>query len=135
VKIVAVFLDASYFLALYNEDDIHHKKVLILANKIDSNEYGRAITSDDVFDEVVSVALRKFGKEKAQIFGKQIISSTIIIHGDNHIFDAALKLFNSSKDSFSFTDCTSQAIMDLGQIEYIATFDKLFENSNFKVVR
>ena len=134
MSIVVVFLDASYFLALYNESDVHHQRAVLIGEKIDGNEYGQAITSDDVFDEVVSVALRKFGKEKAQILGKQILSSILIVHGDKHIFYAAFKIFNASKDAFSFTDCISQAIMDFAQIEYIATFDKLFEKLDVEVV-
>ncbi len=134
MSIVAVFLDASYFLALYNEDDVHHKRAMELAEKIDFNEYGQTLTSDDIFDEVVSVGLRKFGKEKAQIFGKQILASILIVHGDKHLFDAAFKIFNSSKLDFSFTDCMSQAIIDLAQIKYIATFDKLFEKVDVEVV-
>ena len=131
---MAIFLDASYFLALYNEDDAHHKRAVILAEKIDAGEYGQIVTSDDVFDEVVSVALRKFGKQKAQIFGKQVLDSVLMIHGSKHLFDAAFMIFNSSDLPFSFTDCMGQAIINLAQIEYIATFDKLFEKLQFKVL-
>ena len=131
---MAIFLDASYFLALYNENDVHHKRAKLIAEKIDANQYGQVLTSDDIFDEVVSVALRKFGKEKAQILGKQIFDSIFILHGNRHLFDIAFKIFNASKESFSFTDCMSQAIMDLAQIEYIATFDKLFEKLSVEVV-
>ena len=134
MNIVAVFLDASYFLALYNEKDVHHERAIMLAEKIDGNEYGQVLTSDDVFDEVVSVALRKFGKEKAQTLGKQIINSIFIVYGDKHLFEVAFEIFNDSKDTFSFTDCISQAIMDLAQIQYIATFDKLFEKLDVEVV-
>ena len=131
---MAIFLDASYLLDLYNNDDIHHKRALLIAEKIDSNEYGQMLTSDDIFDEVISVALRKLGKEKAQMFGKQILNSILIVHGDKHLFNAAFEIFNASKVPFSFTDCTNQAIMDLAQIQYIATFDKLFEKLDVKVV-
>ena len=134
MNIVAIFLDASYFLALYNEGDVHHKRAILIAEKIDANEYGQVLASDDVFDEVVSVALRKFGKEKAQAFGKQILDSIFIVNGDRHIFDNAFKIFNSSKMPFSFTDCTTQAIIELAQIQYVATFDKLFEKLNVEVV-
>jgi len=134
VRIVTIFLDASYLLALYNEDDLFHKQALAVRGKIESDEYGQMLTSDDVFDEVLSVALRKFGKEKAQIFGKQILNSIFIVHGGKHIFNAACEIFNNSKYNFSFTDCTSQAIMKMAQIDYIATFDKEFDNINVKVI-
>ena len=132
---MAVFLDASYFLALYNDDDVHHQHAASIAHRIDTNEFGQSITSDDVFDEAVSVTLRKFGKEKAQSLGKQILDSVFIVYGDKHLFDMAVKKFNSSKDNFSFTDCMSQAIMDLAQIEYIATFDRLFEKLDVEVIK
>ena len=135
MSILAIFLDASYLLALYNESDIHHKRARILADKIDANEYGQALTSDDVFDEVVSVALRKFGKEKAQLFGKQILGSAFIVNGDKHIFDSAFRIFNASKLPFSFTDCTTQAIIELAQIQHIATFDKMFEKLDVEVIK
>ena len=131
---MSVFPDASYFLALYNEDDAHHKQAAILAKKIDANEYGQIITSDYIFDEVGSVALRKFGKEKAQTFGKQVLESALMINGNKHLFNAAFRIFTSSELPFSFTDCMSQAILNLAQIEYIATFDKLFEKLNVKVL-
>ena len=132
---MAIFLDASYFLALYNENDVHHKKATLIAEKIDANEYGQVLASDDIFDEVVSVALRKFGKEKAQVFGKQILDSVFIVNGDKHIFDNAFKMFNSSKLPFSFTDCTTQAIIELAQIQYVATFDNLFEKLDVEVIK
>lgn len=134
MSILVIFLDASYLLALYNESDIHHKRARILAEKIDANEYGQVLTSDDVFDEVVSVALRKLGKEKARVFGKQILNSVFIVHGDKHLFESAFKIFNSSQYNFSFTDCISQAIMDLAQIGHIATFDKMFERLDVEVI-
>ena len=135
MNIMTILLDASYFLALYNEGDVHHKKAALIAEKIDANEYGQVLTSDDVFDEVVSVALRKFGKEKAQVFGKQILDSVFILHGDNHIFNNAFKIFNSSKLPFSFTDCTTQAIIELAQTQCVATFDKLFEKLDVEVIK
>ena len=134
MNIVAIFLDASYLLALYNESDTHHKRAVILAEKIDANEYGQTLTSDDVFDEVISVALRKLGKEKARTFGKQIFNSILIVHGNKHLFDSAFRIFNASEYNFSFTDCMSQVIINLAQIQYIATFDKMFEKLDVEVV-
>jgi len=134
VILVAIFLDASYLLALYNEDDVHHKKAMQIASSLDSNRYGQLVTSDYIFDEVVSVAMRKIGKSEAKLYGKQIIGSVFIVHADKGLFDAALKIFNSSSDPFSFTDCMSAAIMELAEMDFIATFDKLFEKLDVTVV-
>ena len=135
MTLLAIFLDASFFLALFNQDDVHHNRAVIISEEIDANSYGQTLTSDDVFDEVVSVALRKFGKEKAQTFGEQIVGSVFILNGDRHIFDRAFKIFGSSRLPFSFTDCTSQAIIELAQVHHIATFDKQFEKLDIEVVK
>jgi len=134
VSILAVFLDASYLIAFYNESDVHHQKAVEIARKIDNNEYGLSIISDGIFDEVISVVLRKFGKEKAKLFAKNIVNSIFIVYGDKNIFTKALSIFNNSKDNFSFTDCTSQAIIEIAKIQYIATFDKLFEKLKINVI-
>ncbi|MBI2647270.1 type II toxin-antitoxin system VapC family toxin [Candidatus Woesearchaeota archaeon] len=131
---MAIFLDASYLIALYNESDMHHQNAASIAQRVNSNEFGHPITSDHVFDEAVSVTLRKFGKEKAQLLGKQILDSIFMVQCDRHLFDAAFRIFNSSEEPFSFTDCASQAIIGLVQIKFIATFDKLFEKLDVEIV-
>ena len=134
MNIVAIFLDASYIIALYNDDDVHHQNAVSIASRINSYEFGQPIISDHVFDESVSVTLRKFGKEKAKILGRQILDSTFMVQCDRHLFDSAFEKFNSQKEPFSFTDCTTQAIMDLVQMRFIATFDKLFEKLDVSIV-
>lgn len=129
-----VFLDASYLLAVYMETDVHHKRAVELSKAIDENEYGLAVTSADVFDEVLSVTLRKFGKESSKTVGRQIKGTICIIHADIHTFEVAYRIFDSSNEPFSFTDCTTQAIMRMGQIRRIATFDRLFEKLDLEVI-
>ena len=131
---MAILIDASYYLAISNLDDVHHKRAVLISEKIDQNQYGLPIITDDIFDEIVSVTLRKFGKARAQIIAKQLTEHFLIIHGTKQTFSHALKMFNSTQYSFSFTDCTSQAIMKLGNVRHIATFDKLFEKVDIDVV-
>lgn len=120
-------------MALYNEDDVHHKNALAVAKNISSESYGQPITSDDVFDEVVSVALRKFGKNKAQVLARQVMNSVLLVHGTKHTFRSACTIFDDDLP-FSFTDCTSQAIMKMANVKYIATFDKLFFKTSYEVI-
>ena len=70
-----------------------------------------------------------------QTFGKQILDSIFIVDGDKHLFDFAFRIFKASKDNFSFTDCMSQAILDLAQIKYITTFDRLFQKLDVDVIK
>ncbi len=128
-------MDASFFLALYNETDVHHERALLIVQRIENDEFGGILTSNDVFDEVISVSLRKFGKEKAKVCGKNILESVSIIHGDMHLFQRGWKIFHRSKQDFSFTDCMILALMDLGEIKHLATFDRAFEGENIIVVK
>lgn len=103
---MAIFLDACFFITLYNESDIHHKRAAELSMELDDGKYCHLITSDDIFDEAVSVT-----------------------------FNSAFKLFCSSKEPFSFTDCTTQAVMEIAQIQHIATFDKIFDTLDVEVIK
>ena len=132
---MSIFLDASFFLALYNETDVHHKKAVAISRRIDDGEFGGTLTSDDVFDEVISVALRKLGKPQAMGCGKNILESVMVMQGDTHLFHKGWNIFNTTKENFSFTDCMIQAIIDLGEIDHIATFDAAFGHLKIDVVQ
>ena len=115
-------------MAFDNERDIHHEKTLPLWIKIANGEYGVYFTSDYIFDEVISVSLRKWNKEKAEKIGNQAIRSLPMIKVNWDLFDDAWKIFKESKTNLSFTDCTNLAIMQIMNINKIATFDKAFND-------
>lgn len=131
---MAIFLDANYLIALFDEDDVHHDNAVKVRTAIDKGDYGAAFTSDDVVDEAISVSLRKFGNLAAKQIAQDITKSVIIIIKDRHIFDNALKLFLETKYNFSFTDCVIQSVITTTNTECIATFDKEFKKTSVKVV-
>ncbi len=131
---MAILIDASYYIALSNINDVHHKRAALIAEKITRGQYGQPIITDDIFDEIISVMLRKFGKARAQIAARQVLQHLLVIHGTQKTFSQAVRLFEGTQDTFSFTDCTSHAVMTLANIHYIATFDKLFEKTDFTIV-
>jgi len=55
----AIFLDASFIIALDNKDDVHHQKARDTWEKIEGMAFGQYFMSDYIFDEVISVSLRK----------------------------------------------------------------------------
>src|SRR3990172_1280347 len=124
---MSIFLDASYFLALISERDVHHKKAVALAGKIEAGEYGEPFTSDHILDEAISVAMRKYGKDEAIILGKQILNSVTILPADYHIIELAWQVFRETKLGLSFTDCTSLVFIKIAAAVVLATFDKEFE--------
>lgn len=120
-----VLLDASFLIAFDNTDDVHNTRSRELWELI--RERGGAFVSDYVFDEVMSVTMRKKGKERANRLGQHILDSIPVVTIDRHIFDQAWKQFSQSKLSLSFTDWTCIGVLNLIETKTIATFDKEFK--------
>jgi len=107
---------------------MHHEKSKKIIKEIVSKNYGKPIITDYIFDEVVSVILRKKGKNLSIELGKYLLASEFLLVRINEmIFNNAWKLFQE-KNSFNFTDCTTLEFMNFFEIDKIATFDKEFMN-------
>ncbi len=74
-----LFIDANVFLAYYNVRDVNHTRAVRLWGKLESGKYGDYFTSDYVFNEVVGVTFRKFGKESAVVLGKHILKNIFVL--------------------------------------------------------
>ena len=125
---MAVLLDASYLLAFLNESDVHYRAARKLTDEISADKYGIPFTTDHIFDETVSVALRKFGKNRALAFGKHILDSVLMLTSDKHVLAEAWSIFIKTELNLSFTDCINIATLKVTGTEFIATFDKEFKN-------
>lgn len=120
---MTIFLDASFFYALKNSSDVHHEKAKQITTSL-INEH--LITTDYIFDEIVTVTLRKANKEIALDIGRTLIDSEVTLARiDPFVFIQAWSLFQIT-NSLSFTDCTSIAFMKTYGIQKIVTFDKGF---------
>ena len=123
---MVIIIDASVFVAYANKDDIHNKRAQEITRLIIAGRYGRALTTDYIFDETISVVLRKSNKINAVELGNYILNSEIhVAKIDSSIFEESWNLFKKF-ENFSFTDCTTLAIMKTLGIKDIATFDKEF---------
>lgn len=125
---MVIIIDASVFVAYANKDDIHNKKAIKIINSCLSGNYGRVLTTDYIFDETVSVILRKSNKKNAKEFGNYLLNSEIYIaRVDSLVFKEAWNLFDKF-EKLSFTDCTIVAFIKTFNIKSLATFDKEFKN-------
>lgn len=135
-----IFADSSAYIAYYNKRDKNHNKAVSLVKKIRNREFGPVIiyTSDYVFDEVVTtVLLLTKNKDLAIKIGESIKASKItkIIKVDEEIFPKAWEIFKKHRDKFwSFTDCTSFAIMEKMNIKTAFTFDKHYIQAGFNTI-
>lgn len=121
-----LFIDANIFLALDNLRDVQHNKATELWKEIETGKYENYFTTDYVFNEVMGVTYRKFGKERAVLLGESILRSIFIFHVDEHLLAAAWKIFSATKLGLNMTDCTHIAVMEATSVVAIATFDKEF---------
>lgn len=124
-----IFLDTSFIIACKIENDHHHERSFLILEKIGNGEIGTPVISDYIFDEVVSVMLRKTKDLLlAEDLGVILKSSMRIINITEEIFESAWQIFKEQKDTkFSFTDCTVLALMKEKSIKNLATFDKDFK--------
>src|SRR3989344_3980566 len=92
-----VLVDANIFLAYENIRDTHHTRALELFQKIQIGIYGTWFITDYIFNEVVGVTFRKFGKERAIAVGESMLKSMILLNIEkNHAFEHTLAHSNSS---------------------------------------
>jgi uncharacterized protein len=132
-----IFIDTSAWVALENKKDIHYEDAIAFKNEITNRRY-RLYTSNFVLDETYTLLLANIGYGKTVEFAKRIrvLRNKGLLHVISvaeDMEDVAWLIFERyNKDKFwSFTDCTSKAIMETVGIDEGFSFDKDFEQMGF----
>lgn len=125
---MSVLIDSSVVCAYANTKDVNHLRAKKIIDEIVADRYGKPLITDHIFDEIVSVILRKKGKTLAVELGTYLLNSEFLLAKINEtIFTNAWDTFQE-KNSFSFTDCTTLEFMKIFEIDHLATFDKEFKS-------
>jgi predicted nucleic acid-binding protein len=128
-----VFADTGAWCALYDRSDVHHARASAFLQEL-KGQKAQLVTSDYVLDESLTLLRFRAGHKEAVEFGKWVLQSSLVklINVDEKIWQAAWEMFVRYDDKgFSFTDCTSFAIMrQLGLLNALA-FDHNFEQAGF----
>jgi predicted nucleic acid-binding protein len=120
-----VFVDTSAWYAFVDRADPSHDPVVATFKA----RRGRLVTSDYVFDEIVTLLRYRAGWAAAHRLGETLWSDRIaqlarISPGD---CEAAWRLFARRDDQrLSFTDCTSVALMQRLKLTVAITLDSDF---------
>lgn len=132
----AVFVDTGAFIALADRGDANHA-----AAKGCLQELARAgrplATSTYVFDEAVTLLRMRRGHAAAVSFGERLGRTRWcqIVEIDEPLRVAAWQLFVRYHDqTFSFTDCTSFALMEAMRLRDAFAFDSDFVAAGFTVL-
>jgi uncharacterized protein len=123
-----IFVDTAAFLAIENRWDAHHEEALgywrFCVEKLRS-----LVTSDYILDESYTIIRLWAGHRVAVEFGEAVRASRLlrVEHITQEILEAAWRNFRDfGEQEFSFTDCTSFALMQRLAVEAVFTFDAHF---------
>lgn len=127
-----LFVDTGAWYALSDRRDPSHD---LVAKFFRSNSLP-LLTTNFVFDELMTLFIAQGFYEAAVTFGEKLKSSQLarvhrILPEEEEKAWEIFKLYNKDKD-FSFTDCTSFAIMQMKGIPKALTLDRHFEQFGFQ---
>ncbi len=121
-----IFLDASFLIAIFVENDDWHQKAVQLLPLIAKK---KKIISKLVIAETVTILTRNLDtKAIREIYNNIIENFTVINECD--LYDEAMKIFVHYTGTLSFFDSMYITIMEKKKIYEIASFDKHFDNKN-----
>jgi len=129
----SVFIDTGAWKAIYDKDDPFHR----LANRTLADlrkKRSYLITSNFVVDETLTLLRIRVSYASAVEFGETLRASKVIsiVQVETTIENEAWMIFKKYSDKdFSFTDCTSFAIMKRLAIERAFAFDDHFRQFGF----
>ena len=122
----ALYVDTSAFVALTNKKDKNHGSARRLLRSL-ARSRRPLITSTDVADEVITLVRMRLGHPTAVEVGEAVFESRWcrLLEVDNALRESAWRLFKRFDDqTFSFTDCTSFALMQYLEVNEAFTFDR-----------
>jgi hypothetical protein len=132
-----IFVDTSAFYAIEDSSDKNHEKAMSILNDMTEGKMKvtRLYTSNYVFDEALTLLRTQLSHEAAVSWGERIRKSKVIavLRIDEKDEEEAWRIFRTFKDKdFSFTDCTSFALVKREAIAVSFTFDEHFRQYGLK---
>jgi hypothetical protein len=128
-----VFVDTSAWFAFANRKDAAHGRVRDAMRSFP----GKLVTSNFIFDETVSLCLYRLGHDAARTAGSVLMNPELVdlLRISSEDEQAAWRLFLQRSDhDFSFTDCTSFAIMRRLGLTNALALDDDFRAEGFMVM-
>jgi uncharacterized protein len=128
--VITVFADTYYYLALLNEADEDHARVVAWTAGFD----GRIVTTDAVLTEVADGFSRGAGRVAAVRLIQDLLRDPAVTVVDvaRTLFEQGLDLYEKRPDKdWSLTDCISFVVMEREQIDQALTADHHFRQAGF----
>ncbi|MEW6108661.1 MAG: PIN domain-containing protein [Nitrospirota bacterium] len=131
-----IFVDAGAWIAITDRNDQHYKEAGRLYTKLILGRE-QLVTSDLVLVETYNLLLRTIGNEATISFADKlkVISYLKVVPIITQDWERAWKILEKYDDKdFSFTDCTSFALMERLKIGNAFAFDSHFRQFGFALI-
>lgn len=132
---MSVFVDTGVFYAHHDTDATRHDVgVSALDDVLQSTEYGQVLTSEYIYDEVVTLAHRRTGNISdgievgRRIRGEGYPDAIDILSSSPGLFEDAVAVYEEYADhEFSFTDAMTVAMVEHHGVDAVLSFDDDFD--------
>jgi hypothetical protein len=128
-----IFVDTGAWYAYINAKDPDHLRIRSFFDSFN----GRLVTSNYVFDEIITLVLSRLGHQKAVKVGEVLLDlrTVELVRVEAKDEKSAWQLFQERQDkTYSFTDCTSFVLMQRLKLGEASTTDEHFSQEGFKVL-
>ncbi len=128
-----LFVDTGAWYALTDKNDPDHRQAVQFLK----NNTFPLVTTNFVFDEIITLLRNRLGWNIAKDFGQNLKHSSLanIVSVKDEDEETAWEIFLKYKDKdFSYTDCTSFAVMQRLKIDTAFSFDSHFQSMKFNTV-
>lgn len=134
-----LFLDTTAFVAMEDQDDANHRKAVDFRQEIARSQtpFRKLYTSNYIIDETLTLLRTHCGHPVAVGFHKTLeVSKLVTVFWITEPLERyAWKIFEKQIDKdYSFTDCTSFALMEDEAIRSAFAFDHHFTQYGFSMV-
>ena len=132
-----IFVDTGAWYASEVQDDVNHAAARKFLAELSKGAYGVPLTTDYVLEETMTLLRSRRNLTSALAFIDKIQSSNSvrIAWVDESLFRKSLDLFRESeRKMWSFTDCTSFALMNQLSVTEAFAFDTHFEEAGFSIL-
>jgi predicted nucleic acid-binding protein len=132
---MSVFVDTGVFYAHHDTDASRHETAVAALNRVlRAAEYGRVMTSDYVYDEVVTLTQKRTGSVAdgmevgRRIRGDGYPDAIDMVYASPALFDTAVETYETYADqNLSFTDAMTVVMIDHHDIDAVLSFDDDFD--------
>lgn len=132
---MSVFVDTGVFYAHHDVDASRHETGVEALNRVlRSANYGRAITSEYVYDEVVTLTYRRTGdvadalEVGRRLRGDGYPDAIELLYSSPTLFDDAVQMYEQYTDhELSFTDAMTVAMVEYHEVDSVLSFDDDFD--------